>query len=118
MLEEPIPERARIMGHVDGERRWYLSVHHSATHLLLGVLRKVLGEHVWQSGVQKNVESSRLDITHYSKITEEEIRRIEKECMRVIAEDRKIIVTNMEWNRACPSTGSGSLRAAYQRGPK
>lgn len=52
--------------------------HHTATHLLNSAARQVLGEHVWQAGAQKDVERSRLDITHYNRLTQEETRRIEE----------------------------------------
>ncbi|GAG84715.1 unnamed protein product, partial [marine sediment metagenome] len=38
---------------------------------------RVLGEHAWQSGAAKDVESSRLDISHYKHLTRDEINKIE-----------------------------------------
>lgn len=104
-LDGEIPERSRIIGHVDYERRRQLMIHHSSTHLLLGVMRKVLGEHIWQSGVQKDVDESRIDITHYRKITPEQINEIEKKCLEIITQNRKIKVTNMDWNKAIENFG-------------
>lgn len=104
-LESPIPKNSRIIGHVDEFRRSRLMVHHSATHLLLGVLREVLGEHVWQSGVQKGVEHSRIDITHFRKPDETQIREIEARCLKYIRENRSITVRNIEWNKALSKYG-------------
>lgn len=104
-LDSEIPEHSRIMGHVDFRRRRRLMVHHSATHLLLGVLREVLGEHVWQSGVQKGVDRSRIDITHFRKPTEEQVREIEKRCLKYILERRTVTVRNIEWNKALSTYG-------------
>lgn len=104
-LDQEIPRNARIMGHVDSFRRRRLMVHHSATHLLLGVLREVLGQHVWQSGVQKGVEHSRIDITHFRKPDEEQIREIERRCLRYITENRTVTVKNIEWNKALSTYG-------------
>src|SRR5438046_1058038 len=61
--------------------------HHTGTHVLLGAARRVLGEHVWQAGAQKEVESSRLDITHYQQITQKEKERIERLANQTILRD-------------------------------
>ncbi|MBS7621999.1 alanine--tRNA ligase, partial [Candidatus Bathyarchaeota archaeon] len=50
---------------------------HTATHIVNGAARRVLGQHVWQFGTQKGVESSRLDISHYRRLTREEVQKIE-----------------------------------------
>jgi alanyl-tRNA synthetase len=50
---------------------------HTVTHLINGAARRVLGEHVWQSGTQKGIETSRLDISHYRRLSPEEIHNIE-----------------------------------------
>lgn len=52
--------------------------HHTATHVLMGSIRRVLGEHAWQSGAQKEVDRARLDISHYDKLSREEIEKIER----------------------------------------
>lgn len=104
-IEGSIPEKSRVTGIIDYERRWQLMVHHSATHLLLGVMRNVIGEHVWQSGVQKEVLDSRIDITNYRKMDSETILKIEMECHRIITEAKRITVKNIEWNRAIEKYG-------------
>lgn len=63
---------------VDWDRRIRLMRQHSATHILMGAARRVLGEHVWQAGAQKGVERSRLDISHFKRLTLEEIHEIER----------------------------------------
>jgi len=67
-------------------RRYRLMRHHTATHILLGVLRKVLGDHVWQAGVEKTVDKARLDITHYKPLSRDELLEIEREANRIIDE--------------------------------
>jgi len=104
-LAENIPVKAKITGHVDMKRRKQLMIHHSATHLLLGVARQTLGEHVWQSGVQKEVERSRIDITHYRKISETEIREIEERCLQAIIQNRRIKAAFLDWNSALEKYG-------------
>ena len=104
-IEGNIPEKSRVKGVIDYERRWQLMVHHSATHLLLGVMRKIVGDHVWQNGVQKEVNESRIDITNYKKIDKDLVLKIEMECHRIITESRKITVKNIEWNHAIGKYG-------------
>ncbi|MBS7617688.1 alanine--tRNA ligase, partial [Candidatus Bathyarchaeota archaeon] len=75
---------------VDMDRRRSLARHHTATHIILGAARKVLGPHVWQSGAEKTMEKARLDITHYKSLTLEEIEEIEMLANRIIMENRLI----------------------------
>ena len=73
-----LKEGDEVRGFIDWERRSNLMKHHTATHLLMGAARRVLGEHVWQAGAQKGVERSRLDISHFKRLTQEEMHRIEQ----------------------------------------
>ncbi len=104
-LDSDIPVNARIKGFIDYTRRYQLMVHHSATHLLLGILRKYFGEHVWQSGVKKDINESRLDITHYNKINLNDIKNIEDLCFKAIQENKKIDVASIKWNDAIKNYG-------------
>jgi alanyl-tRNA synthetase len=73
----PPKEGANVRGILDWERRYTLMKAHTGTHLVNGAARRVLGQHVWQSGTQKGVESTRLDISHYRRLTTEEVHKIE-----------------------------------------
>jgi len=75
---------------IDWDRRMALTRHHTATHILMGAARKVLGPHVWQTGAEKTVEKARLDITHYKSITREELEQIELLANKVVAENRPV----------------------------
>ncbi|MCX5843341.1 MAG: alanine--tRNA ligase, partial [Deltaproteobacteria bacterium] len=62
---------------VDVGARRATEAHHSGTHVLNAALRSVLGDHVKQSGSLVNPERLRFDYTHFSKIEEDELHRIE-----------------------------------------
>ncbi|MGD2141912.1 MAG: alanine--tRNA ligase [Candidatus Bathyarchaeota archaeon] len=90
----------RIKGFIDWERRIALMRAHTATHLILGAARRVLGEHAWQSGAQKGVETSRLDISHYKKLSRKQVEEIEQLANNVVREGRSITCRWMQRNEA------------------
>ena len=63
---------------VDEERRKAIAANHSGTHILQAALKAVLGDHIKQSGSQVNAEGLRFDFSHFSKISDEEMKRIEE----------------------------------------
>jgi alanyl-tRNA synthetase len=69
---------SEITGTVDWKRRLSLMRHHTSTHILIGAAKRVLGEHAWQAGAAKDVETSRLDISHYKHLSAEEVDKIEQ----------------------------------------
>jgi len=100
-LDQPIDQDSDLVeGEIDWQRRQNLMRHHTGTHVLIGAARRVLGEHVWQAGAQKEVESSRLDITHYREITPKERERIEKLVNQVILRDLPVQVAWMAREKA------------------
>jgi alanyl-tRNA synthetase len=70
-------EGSMVKGMIDWDKRYGLMKNHTATHVVGGAARRVLGNHVWQYGTQKGVESSRLDISHYRRLSLEETEKIE-----------------------------------------
>ncbi|MGA2574349.1 MAG: alanine--tRNA ligase [Candidatus Methanomethylicaceae archaeon] len=92
---------------VDWQRRMSLARHHSSTHILLGAARRVLGGHVWQMGAQKSPDRSRIDISHYEKVTASQLREIEFIANRVVSENRPINTAFMERNTAEQKYGFG-----------
>jgi alanyl-tRNA synthetase len=70
-------EGSAVKGVIVWEKRYSLMKNHTATHVVSGAARRVLGQHVWQYGTQKGIETSRLDISHYRRLTLEEVQKIE-----------------------------------------
>ena len=83
-----------VRGSIEWNRRISLMRHHTGTHLVLGAARRVLGQHAWQAGAKKGVDSSRIDISHYERITEEQAREIERLATQVALQD---IPVESEW---------------------
>lgn len=85
----------RVHGHVDWDRRTGHTRHHTATHLILASAKQVLGFHTWQGGAQKGYDRSRVDIQHYQRITDEQVRAIEELANRTVLENREVEKTWM-----------------------
>jgi alanyl-tRNA synthetase len=76
---------------IDTDKRTAIECNHSATHLLHEALREVLGLHVEQKGSYVSDKALRFDFSHFQKMTEEEIRKVEEYVTREIRNDHKLV---------------------------
>ena len=75
---------------VDEIRRSNITKNHTSTHILNASSRKVLGSWIWQHSAFKEDDHARLDITHHSSLSDEEVKKIEGEANDMIQQNLNV----------------------------
>lgn len=84
-----------VKAQINAERREDIMRNHTAAHLLQAALREVLGTHVQQAGQLVTDDKLRFDFTHFSAMTQEEIKRVENLVNAKILEAIEVTSTEM-----------------------
>ncbi|MDR2389009.1 MAG: alanine--tRNA ligase [Tannerellaceae bacterium] len=114
-LTEKLPDDPTVtfIARIDREKRIRCECNHSATHLLHEALREVLGAHVEQRGSYVSPESLRFDFSHFQKLTDGELRKIERLVGEKIRADFKL-----EEHRSVPVAQAKEMGAMALFGEK
>ena len=114
-IVENLPEDITATFHavVDKQLRDASANNHSATHLMHKALRTVLGTHVEQKGSLVTPEYLRFDFSHFQKVTDEQIREVE----RLVNHDIRANFP-LEERRDCPIDEARTLGAMMLFGEK
>jgi alanyl-tRNA synthetase len=87
--------------------------YHTAAHLMLAALRKVLGEHVSQKGSNITAERLRFDFSHPEKITGEQIKQVEDLVNEKIQENLPVEMEEMSLEQAKKTGAMGVFESKY-----
>ena len=85
---------------INEKRRKKIKSNHSATHLLHKSLKSVLGNHVQQAGSLVSDDKLRFDLTHYEKLTQNEILEIENNVNEYIMQNLEVDISNEKYDKA------------------
>ncbi len=109
----PADLKAEFKAVVDHKKRKLTMANHSATHLMHKALKDVLGKHVEQKGSLVDHKHLRFDFSHFQKMTDEEILKIEKIVNRKIREN-----IALDENRSVPMADAKAMGATALFGEK
>ncbi|MGI0007621.1 MAG: alanine--tRNA ligase, partial [Nitrosotalea sp.] len=96
-IRDGIPKEGTIVNcKIDSMRRYGITRNHTSTHVLNASARNTLGSWIWQHSAFKDADYARLDITHHSNLTEEEIMKIEDLANTTIRKDIAVLINQFE----------------------
>jgi alanyl-tRNA synthetase len=81
---------------LNSRRRDLITKHHSATHIVNASAKNALGSWVWQNSAFKDETYARLDITHHSSLTREEIEEIERIANKVVRQNSPVLIRSYD----------------------
>ena len=92
-IEGNVPkENEMVSCKVNATRRTNITKNHTSTHILNSSARKVLGSWIWQHSAFKEDDHARLDITHHSSLTDQQVQDIEKAANEIVAKDMSVTI--------------------------
>jgi len=96
-LKNGIPKEGNVVSCViNSKRRDDITKNHTSTHILNSSSRNVLGSWVWQHSAFKEEDHARLDITHHSALTDDEITKIEDLANSVVEKNIPVTIENFD----------------------
>jgi alanyl-tRNA synthetase len=98
---------------VDGKKRQSTAISHTATHILHAALRRVLGDHVKQSGSLVTDKRLRFDFSHFSAINSQELMAIENEVNLRIRENHGVTTLEMDMDDAVKAGATALFEEKY-----
>ena len=96
----PVNIEGEVIAKVDAERRLHTAYNHTATHLLHAALKQVLGTHVNQKGSLVSPDILRFDVSHFAKITDEELQKVESIVNAKIRENIEVNIQELPKDEA------------------
>ncbi len=92
-LEEGVPKEGEMVQcKVDETRRANITKNHTSTHIINASSRGVLGSWIWQHSAFKDDDHARLDITHHSSLTDEQVKQIEDAANQMVKENHPVSI--------------------------
>ena len=90
-LEGGVPKEGETVScKVDETRRANITKNHTSTHIINASSREVLGSWIWQHSAFKDDDHARLDITHHSSLTEQQVKQIEDAANKMVKENHPV----------------------------
>ena len=96
LKEGTIKEGDTVSCVVDSKRRGDITKNHTSTHILNSSSRSILGSWVWQHSAFKEEDHARLDITHHSALTDDEIIEIENLANSVVKKNMSVNIESFD----------------------
>ena len=110
-ISDMIPEdkNQEFLLNINNKRRSSISRHHTATHLLHQALRNILGNHVQQKGSLVSENYLRFDFSHFSKLTHDELTKVESFVNEKISEKIDLVEKRDSTLKECLKLGAIAL---------
>lgn len=100
VTEGVINSGEQVVTEINSQRKNDIARNHTATHLLHAALKEVLGSHVNQAGSYVGPDRLRFDFSHFSQVTEDELKKIETIVNERILDSLDVVITETEISKA------------------